>query len=143
MYRCPSASGTVYQEQPCAKGGGKITIDAPRPAAGQAQNDPDKLAKDKAYIDDRVKARVYDREKSESLARIQACDMDAANMLAQAEAILREPGPVYNNNLAGTAAAQLETQRRQNEMLSMQGKAAARRSQCDAMRRDHDKLFQK
>lgn len=41
LYKCPSASGTSYQEKPCASGGKKIEIEeppdgAPRPEVAQA-----------------------------------------------------------------------------------------------------------
>ncbi len=31
LYKCPSASGTSYQEKPCATGGVKIEVEAPVP----------------------------------------------------------------------------------------------------------------
>lgn len=143
MYRCPSPNGTVYHEQPCAKGGSKIEVESARPATSQVQTDPDKLAKDKAYIDDRVKARVYDREKSESLSRIQACEMEAANLLARADEVSRGYQQGTPVTMRDAANLQLDAQRRQNEILTLQGQSSARRSQCDSMRREHDQRFQK
>ncbi|PKO40140.1 MAG: hypothetical protein CVU33_02975 [Betaproteobacteria bacterium HGW-Betaproteobacteria-6] len=37
LYKCPSASGTSYQEKPCAGGGQKINIEAPPDGSPRAE----------------------------------------------------------------------------------------------------------
>ncbi len=155
-FKCKINGNFVYQDRPCPGAGrysdglpaapAKATIEQPRasisassPAQIEAQKS--KLEKDKEYIDERVKARVFDREKGESLARVADCDNDAAYLMQQADAVLRAPGNVYNNNLAGAMAAQAENQQRQTEVLSLQNRASARRNQCDAMRQEHARRF--
>ena len=142
MYRCPSTSGTVYQETPCGKGGTKIVIDTPAPQATSSAAS-DKLAKDKAYIDERVNARIYDREKSESMSRVQACDFEAAELLARADSVQRGMITGQPATMADAIAIQADNQRRQTEVISLQGRAAAKRDQCSAMRRDHEQRFKK
>lgn len=141
MYRCPATSGTVYQEKPCANGGGKVQIDAPQSAASTPAGDQDKLAKDKAYIDERVKARVFDREKSESSVNIMNCDREVDYYLNQADAALRPSNVKYLNNPAGNIAAQTEYLQQQTVSLSWQNKAAAKRNQCSALRSEHNSRF--
>lgn len=144
MYRCPSASGTVYQETPCGKGGTRIEIDRPaKPQDSSSISASDKLAKDKAYIDERVNARIYDREKSESMSRVQACDFEAADLMVRADSVQRGMITGQPATMADAIAIQADNQRRQTEVISLQGRAAAKRDQCSAMRRDHEQRFKK
>lgn len=156
-YKCKINGTFVYQDRPCP-GAVRYSNDLPATApkaTKDARYQPDmdfsstsqvdvqraKTEKDKAYIDERVKARIFDREKSESLARINSCDAEAADFLNRANAVSHGYQQGTPISMRDAANLQLDAQRRQNEILSLQGQASARRNQCDNMRREHDQRF--
>lgn len=159
-FKCKVNGSMVYQDRPCP-GTGRYSESLPptkqappvaqatvQPPQAATQTTPDaapqksKLEQDKEYIDQRVKARIYDREKSEAAINIQNCESEAANIQWQIESIANPAGG-YPGVPLNMQAAQLEEQRKQTQIAGLQSRVTAKRGQCDALRRDYEFRFKK
>lgn len=147
-YRCKTPSGTVYQDRPCAGSGrysDNLPVARPSPAdpgASQASNSS-KLDQDKAYIADRVKTRIFEREKDEAAAAIQGCENEVSGLQNSISQIANSYQTGVPLNQASAAALQLDMQRRQAEISALQSRSTAKQRECDLMRVEYDRKFRK
>lgn len=136
VYKCKMGNTTVIQDAPCpssAQSSTVITADRPtKPIDVQVHRE--KLDQDKAYLDERVKARIQAREKDAAQQDINRCDAQAANLLNQVNKLATSAPSGQPINLASAAAMQLDQQRRQTQIQSLQSQHSAKLAQCAQMR---------
>lgn len=138
-YKCKINGSTVIQDQPC-NGAIRRADDIAASGSGSvvAQDDPqarrEKLEQDKKYIDERVKARVREREKDAAQQDINRCDAQADSILVKVNHLADSAPTGRPANLASAAALQLDQQRRQTQMQSLQAQHSAKLAQCAQMR---------
>ena len=134
-YRCKTNGASVIQDQPCP-GSVRRGDSMPSPSAASAASDDeiqakrDKLEQDKRYIDERVKARIHEREREAAQQDISRCDAQAASILKQVDELAASAPSGQPINLASAAALQLDQQRRQTKIQSLQSQHSAKLAQC-------------
>ncbi len=146
-YRCKVGGQMVIQDSPCKIAGPSGATPAPRaaeaaeqPPAAQGRNDlQERLARDKAYLDERAKLR----QKTEAQEQIQQCDANASALQAEIDYVSSSRGPDYKPNLAGLAAMQLDEERRQTRIAGLQSQVTAKRHECDQLRAAFDRQYRK
>ncbi len=154
-YKCNVGGTMVYQDRPCP---GAIRRSADMPtkqippstsstdqisATSSADDTVAKTKRDQEYINERVKARVFEREKDQAAEQLQLCDSSVVS-------IEQEISRVANGYQRGTPltaadalALQLDAQRRQTEVAAMQSRVTAKRAECDQLRRAYEKKYSK
>jgi hypothetical protein len=154
-YRCKIDGAMVIQDRPCpgavrrsdnmpikreAVAGDAAAV---QPQLSSVEATQSKLERDKQYINERVKARAYEREKDQAAEQIQNCD---ANVRA-IEYEINQVADGYQRgaplDAASAHALQLDAQRRQTKVTALQSQATARRAECDRMRVVFDRTYQK
>jgi hypothetical protein len=154
-YRCKIDGVMVIQDRPCPGAARRSesmllkngSVPASPPAAqsstSPAETTQTKLERDKQYIDERVKARIYDREKTAAAEQIQHCDISVRtieNEINQVADGYHRGTPI---DAANAQALQLDAQRRQVKVAALQSQAISRRSDCDRMRIEFDRTYRK
>lgn len=138
-YKCKVNGASVIQDQPCPGSVRRADSMPVQSAAATASDDEiqakrEKLEQDKRFIDERVKARVTQREKESAERDIAKCDSQASGLLAKVNQLAANAPTGRPVNLASAAALQLDQQRRQTEMQSLQAQHSAKLAQCARMR---------
>jgi len=134
-YKCKVNGATIIQDRPCT-GVTRRADDMPvadttqRPASDDIQAQREKLEQDKRFIDERVKARILEREKDAAQADINRCESQASSILAKVNQLAVSAPSGQPVNLASPAALQLDQQRRQTQMQSLQAQHSAKLAQC-------------
>lgn len=145
-FKCRINGKLVIQEHPCP-GTVRYSDDLERPHTPKrnttvneelAAEQRARTERDKAYIDERVKARITAREKDEASAAIAACDGEVRQLENKVSAIA-EGGTQGRHS----RNAILEQERRQTQIAALQTQIDALRHQCTLRRAEFDRKFQK
>lgn len=143
-FKCRNNGKLIIQDRPCP-GSARYSDDfnrLPKSGAGSASDEEQiaaqraKTERDKAYIDERVKARVMEREKNEAAAWIVACDAEVRRLEAEIAAIASSG--TYGTTVGG---AILEQEWRQTRIAALRTQIDAKRHQCDLRREEFKRKF--
>lgn len=154
-YKCNVGGSWVYQDRPCpgavrrsadmpAKPSSAVsTVAEAAPAASSAADTAAKTKKDQEYINERVKSRIFEREKDEAAAHIRVCDGEVSAINQQINDIAAQSPQGTPLNLASAVNLQLDQERRQTAIAALQAKAISKRAECDGQRSEFDRKYRK
>lgn len=153
-YKCNVAGSWVYQDRPCpgavrrsadmpAKPSSAISTVAEAAPAASAADTAAKTKKDQEYINERVKSRIFEREKDEAAAHIRACDSEVAAINQEINDIAASSPRGTPVNIASAVNLQLDQERRQTAIAALQAKATSKRAECDGLRSEFDRKYRK
>lgn len=94
----------------------------------------DKLAQDKEYINQRVKARADERERDQAAERLQGCENEAAWITQRITQIAASVPTGTPLDAASARGLMLDQQNRQTQIAALQAQQSAKRAECDQMR---------
>lgn len=150
-YKCKVNGALVIQDQPC-HGTVRRSFDMPTKAdnpssdktsSSSAAETAIKTKKDQEYINERVKARNFEREKDNAAAAIQQCDAEVTAIDQRIAQVASGSPSGSPTSIASAMALQLEYERRQTEIAGLQSKVASKRHECDALRQEFDRKYRK
>lgn len=149
-YKCATAGGMVYQDRPCP-GAERRSQSMPLPSSAseppasddQAARIREQAQKDKAYIDQRVKARVFERERDQAAESLRQCYAGVDQIQDQIGRIAAAAPQGAPLDRASAINLQLDQQRRQTEIAALQSQAAGQRAECDRRREEFDRTYRK
>lgn len=154
-YKCTAAGTTVYQDRPCTGSMRRSESMPPKsiasptrstneqPPAAPQPSLASKLEQDKEYINKRVKERNFEREKDGAAELLQRCESNVSSIHQQINQVAASAPTGAPLNVAGAMALQLDQQRRQTEIASLQSQATAKRAECDQLRQEYDRKYRK
>lgn len=155
-YKCNIGGAWVYQDRPCPGAvrrsdnmPPKPAINAPAAAGKASPNDDEaarlreKLDKDKEYIDQRVKARNFEREKDQAAEQLRNCYSEADAIQQRINQIAASSPQGVPLDRASAINLQLDQQRRLTDIAALQSQATAKRSECDIRRDEFNRIYRK
>ena len=153
-YKCNVGGAMVYQDSPCngsarrsdsmpqkqSSSGAPVEIAAPE---SEVIRQRAKIEKDKEYIDQRVKARNFEREKDLAVEQLRNCYSEIDAIQYQINQIANSAPQGAPLDRASAINLQLDQQRRQTDIAALQSQAANKRSECDIRRDEFNRLYRK
>lgn len=144
-YKCKVNGTLVIQDRPCV-GAVKRLDDMPRKVEFPAQSvetssQAEKLEMDKKYIDERVKIRIYEREKATAAEQIELCDGEAQSIVQRISQISSSAPRGTPLDAANARNMQIDQQQRQTEIASLQTQHTAKLAQCNQLRQSFSQRF--
>lgn len=153
-YKCNVGGAMVYQDRPCngsarrsdsmpqKQSASAVPVESVAPESEVARQRA-KIEKDKEYIDQRVRARNFEREKDLAAEQLRTCYSEAEaiqQQISQMAASAPQGAPL---DRASAINLQLDQQRRQTEIAALQSQASAKRSECDIRRDEFNRTYRK
>lgn len=154
-YKCTVAGTTVYQDRPCAGSVRRSESLPPKSTASPTNSTSEqppaapqpslasKLEQDKEYINKRVKERNFERERDGAAELLQRCESNVSGIHQQINQVAASAPTGSPLNVAGAMALQLDQQRRQTEIATLNSQATAKRAECDQLRQEYDRKYRK
>ncbi len=150
-YRCKVDGAMVYQDRPCAGSARRSDAMPTKPAAASPSSSVEqpqgtqqaKLEKDQEYINQRVKARVDERERDQANERIQGCENDSAWITQQIGQIAASAPTGTPLNAASAQNMMLDQQNRQTQIAALQSQQTAKRAECDQLRAAYNQRWKR
>lgn len=145
-FKCNIGGKMVYQDRPC-QAAQRRSGDLPNNSSqdtsssartntspsGEAERIREKTKQDADYVTRRIAERNHEREKDEALFRIQQCEAQAAEInrrISDIDSSSPQGTPV---NIGSAVALQLDQERRQTAIASLQAQASAKHRECDQL----------
>lgn len=155
-YKCNIGGAVVYQDRPCpgfarradSLSAAKTVAVAPiapseERLSSSIEQTKSKLERDKEYIDQRVKARNFERDKDLAAEQLQNCYSEVDGIQHRINHIAASAPQGAPLDRASAINLQLDQQRRQTEIVALQSQAQAKRSECDIRRDEFNRTYRK
>lgn len=160
-YKCTVNGSTVYLDRPCPGSVRRSASMPPSPSfssqadtpstassaqpvqAASAPSAASKTEKDKEYINQRVKERIFERERDLAAAQIANCDADVFSINQRINQIAASSPQGSPRSFVDAQALQLDQQRRQTDIAALQAQASAKQNECSLLRSNFDRNFLK
>lgn len=150
-YRCKVDGAMVYQDRPCAGSARRSDAMPTKPAGAPAVSAPEqspstqqaKLEKDQEYINQRVKARIDERERDQASERIQGCENEAAWITQKISQIAASAPTGTPLDAASAQGMMLDQQNRQTQIAALQAQQSAKRAECDQLRTAYNQRWKR
>lgn len=140
-YKCKTGGRVLIQNQPCH--GAEATqaeVQSSPPAAGEsaAIEIKARLAREKEYL-----ARsAHERAKNEAHDRIQACEQDTRQLQDALDQMTDSQGAESGTSTQSVPEMQLDEERLQTNITGLQARIVTRRSECEVLRTEADRISQ-
>jgi hypothetical protein len=140
-YKCKTGGRVVIQNQPCHGAETKqaeVQSSSSAAAESSASETKARLARDKEYL-----ARsAHERAKNEAHDKIQACEQDINQLQAALDQMVDSPSAELGTSTQSVMEMQLDEERRQTNIVGLQARIATRRSECDVLRKEAERISQ-
>jgi len=102
-----------------------------------------KLEKDQEYINQRVKARIDERERDQANERIQGCENEAAWITQRIGQIAASAPTGTPLDAASAQNMMLDQHNRQTQIAALQSQQSAKRAECDQLRSAYNQRWKR